>query len=143
MAGELGRRLKIDPATGSLVVSESSIEEGITAILEYDGWRSFKMERNFSEKKQRAFGEAGMPDRLYVRYAYGGSYPKFASGQCISEVLFIEHKSAKGIASAAQKLWHAAERKRGALTLIAGVDFVASIDGFLSWYESSGLKRRV
>ncbi len=133
--------------SGKLKISEASIESGITSILEYDGWRSFKMEQNFSEKKRQTFGEAGMPDRLYIRYTpqpwefhTDNDWHKGAESQ--AWVLWIEHKRHKGIASAAQKLWHAAERKRGALTLIAGVDFAASIEGFEIWYSQSGLKRR-
>jgi len=34
------------------------------------------------------------------------------------------------------------ERKRGALTLIAGQDFPATIEGFKAWYIGSGLNRR-
>jgi hypothetical protein len=33
-------------------------------------------------------------------------------------------------------------RARGALTLIAGEDFPASVDGFRCWYAASGLRRR-
>ena len=46
-------------------------------------------------------------------------------------------------ASQRQRDWHAAERARGALTLIAGEDFAASIEGFQDWYRQSGLARRV
>ncbi len=41
-----------------------------------------------------------------------------------------------------QMLWHQAERARGAFTLIAGVDFPATIEGFRDWYRASGLQRR-
>ncbi len=164
MAGELARRLSYDGGCGDsdcvlcradhqaameryvkpvLKVSEADIEKAVDDLLQYDGWRSFKMEQVYSEKKRRTFGEAGMPDRLYLRYE---GYVRYAEKNsqllAMSEVLWIEHKRHKGIASAAQKLWHAAERKRGALTLIAGLDFPASIEGFISWYAQSGLKRR-
>ncbi len=136
MAGELARRLK---------VSEADIEKAVDDLLQYDGWRSFKMEQNFSEKKRRTFGEAGMPDRLYIRYMPRIRHwtPTEEEYGPEAEVIWIEHKRHKGIASASQKLWHAAERKRGALTLIAGQDFEASIEGFISWYKSSGLMRKV
>lgn len=126
-----------------LKIPEANIEAAITSILEYDGWRSFKMEQNFSEKKQRAFGEAGMPDRLYIRHLAAWMQAPRITDRALCEVLWIEHKAATGKASAAQKLWHAAERKRGALTLIAGEDFEASVDGFLEFYRKSGLMRRV
>ena len=37
--------------------------------------------------------------------------------------------------------WHTKERARGALTLIAGEDFPASVAGFIGWYQQSGLQR--
>ena len=41
-----------------------------------------------------------------------------------------------------QVAWHQRERARGALTLLAGVDFPATIEGFAEWYRASGLMRR-
>lgn len=101
------------------------------------------MEQNFSEKKQRAFGEAGMPDRLYIRYCsiHNPGWREFR-GEVQAEVLWVEWKSLKGHPSPDQQLWILDERKRGALVLCAGIDFPASIEGFREWYAQSGLNRR-
>jgi hypothetical protein len=45
-------------------------------------------------------------------------------------------------ATAHQRAWHEAERALGALTLIAGEHFPATIEGFREWYSRSGLQRR-
>jgi hypothetical protein len=58
-----------------------------------------------------------------------------------SEVMWIEFKSAKGKPSKHQTEWHTKERARGALTLIAGIDFPASVLGFVTYYRKSGLNR--
>jgi hypothetical protein len=113
-------------------VLEAHIELAGTQIMEWDGWRSFKMEQNFSEKKQKSVGEPGMPDRLYLRYDSG-------------DIAWIEWKRIKGkLATKAlqhQKTWHARERARGGKTYIAGEDFPATIEGFRNWYCRSGLMR--
>jgi hypothetical protein len=129
-------------ASKPLKVSEADIEKTCTQILEWDGWRSFKMEQNFSERKQKRTGEAGMPDRLYIRYwkncpGPGGKGP----AEC-ADLMWIEWKALGGRVSQAQHDWQAAEVARGALVLCAGRTFPASIDGFKAWYAASGLQRR-
>lgn len=49
---------------------------------------------------------------------------------------------ARGTATGGQRLWHAAERKRGAMVIVAGIDFDADTESFLAWYRASGLMRR-
>ena len=122
---------------GKLVIPESSIEKAVTTLLECDGWRSFKMEQNFSPVKMKIVGEAGMPDHLYIRYR-----EEWSVWPGLAQVLWIEYKSAKGKLSASQRIWHEAENKRGAWTLIAGIDFKPSLEGFCEWYRNSGLMRR-
>lgn len=136
--------LRLDKSSGKLKISEADIERTATEILQLDGWRSFKMEQNFSERKVKVTGERGMPDRLYIRYHYHQHFAvgAFAGAGVASEVLWIEWKSATGKVSEYQKAWHEAECRRGAVVLVAGVDFPASIEGFKGWYENSGLKRR-
>jgi len=51
----------------------------------------------------------------------------------------VEFKSAKGKPKKHQIVWHERERARGAWTVIAGLDFPASIKEFRSWYRASGL----
>lgn len=123
---------------------ELHLEEAGTQVLEYDGWRSFKMEQNFSEKKQKRTGEAGMPDRLYIRYlAISGATKDWSE---FAEVLWIEWKRLKGKkateTSQSQKDWQLLERKRGALIWVPGEDFPATIEGFREHYKTSGLMRR-
>jgi hypothetical protein len=116
------------PKSSAVKVYESDIELAGTQIMGWDGWRSFKMEQNFSEKKRKSVGEPGMPDRLYLRYDSG-------------DIVWIEWKRLKGKAAQHQKDWHARERARGAKTYIAGEDFPATIDGFRDWYRKSWLMR--
>lgn len=132
-----------------LTVSETEIEETCTQFLEWDGWRSLKTDPVSRREWGKGFGEPGMADRLYIRYApfdrperveyHPGANP---FGFVRSEVMWIEWKRKGGKAEQHQKDWHTLERKRGALTLIAGVDFPAVIESFKEWYRASGLQRR-
>lgn len=133
-------------------VSEAQIEEACTQWLMLDGWlRVIKTDL----KHLRGLGvqEPGMADRGYVRYGDGGfghSRKPEAHDQRVNalflaswvQVFWIEWKRKGGKAGAHQKAWHANERAIGALTLIAGEDFPASIEGFQAWYRASGLMRR-
>ena len=76
---------------------EADIERTCTDFLALDNWRSFKMEQNFSEKKQKTVGESGMADHMYLRYLYG--YESEALCTCemkedcaCAQVMFIEWK---------------------------------------------------
>ncbi len=101
-----------------------------------------------------------MADDLFIRYN-----PKpYAVRQnqewkqvtpCQAEVLWVEWKRERGgngkralftkaeKAKIHQVAWIEQERARGALVLLAGVDFPATIDGFQEFYRQSGLRRRV
>ncbi len=153
--------------TETLRLLEKHIQEACCQILEFDGWRRIRMEATYSEKKRKGVGEPGMADDLFIRYEYQPCSGETCSGErCFPRdkgkalVMFIEWKRLvpqptrvieKGRpkqrwprstqAAVHQKAWHAIERKRGALTLIAGEDFIASIDGFRDWYRESGLMR--
>ncbi len=114
-----------------LKLSEADIERTSSDYLcKVEGWRKLKTDPVSRREWGKGFGEKGMADALYLRY---GKPP---------EVLWIEWKSLHGEVKPHQRDWHTAERARGALTLMAGVDFPASIDGFLNWYRQSGLMRR-
>jgi hypothetical protein len=136
-------------------MSEATIEAECTKILEEDGWRALRTDPVSHRSRGKGFGELGMADHLYIRYAndnpywrmsggYRGDSPDFKPRQW-AELLWIEfkrqrdHKAEK--AKKHQIDWHAKERARGALTLIAGVDFPASVAGFTAWYAASGLPR--
>lgn len=142
---------------------EKDLERAVRDILEWDGWIVRKMEKNYSERKRKAVGEAGMADLMAIRY-YDHNERLLCdmhSSNCpCAEVLWIEMKRLvaapervrrNGVqrqkwpratqAANHQKAWHARERERGALTLIAGEDFPATIEGFKEWYKASGLAR--
>ena len=129
---------------------ESGIARTCSDFLMMDGWRMLITDPVSDRGRGKGFGEIGMADRLYIRYSYSVR-ALISSGMNFqhqrAEVLWIEWKRIDGRgrttkASAHQRAWIDAERVRGALVLLAGVDFPASIDGFLAWYKASGLARK-
>ena len=125
----------------ALVLKESDIARTCSDLLQADGWRMLITDPVSDKSRGKGFGELGMADRLYIRYE--AWRPSVLS---LQEVMWIEWKrTVRGKptkATAHQQAWHQAERARGALTLIAGEDFPATIEGFWEWYRSSGLQRR-
>lgn len=139
-------------------ITERQLEDACCAYLELDGWVCRKMEQNFSERKRKVVGEKGMADRLCIRY--GKSAPEilgcFSLGGCgCAELMWIEFKRERGgdgkkvLFTKAEKAkihqvgWIAAERARGGLVLLCGVDFPPTIEGFQKFYRESGLCRRM
>jgi hypothetical protein len=132
---------------------ESQIAQTCTELLAADGWRCLITDPVSDRTRGKGFGELGMADRLYIRYCpmpsewHSDKQPYWRpKAQCEALVLWIEWKRVDGRgrttkATDHQNAWHAAERARGALTLIAGVDFPATIEGFRDWYTRSGLAR--
>lgn len=121
--------------------SEAVIEAECTKILEEDGWRALRTDPVSDRGRGKGFGELGMADHLYIRYdiptrEWGVPFPGAA------EVLWIEYKSRGGKPKAHQLEWQRNERARGALVWCAGVDFPASVEGFVAQYRASGLSRR-
>ena len=110
-------------------VPEEVIEAECTKILEEDSWRALRTDPVSDRGRGKGFGELGMADHLYIRYL-----PQ-------PEILWIEFKRPGEKAKKHQTQWHIRERARGALTLIAGEDFPASVVGFREWYDTSGLRR--
>ena len=139
-------------------LTERQIERQITDYLALDNWRCIKTDPVSDRARGKGFGELGMADCLYLRYRpipyevhVDGPVPDLPPGNfgyfapvvpCQAEVMFIEHKRPGQKPKQHQLRWHEAERACGALTLIAGVDFEASLDGFMAWYKTSGLMRR-
>lgn len=117
---------------------EVDLARACTDLLTLDGWRALKTDPVSDKKRGKGFGEKGMADYLYIRYADPG-HPG-----CIllADVLWIEWKSLQGTVKQHQREWRERERARGARALIAGVDFHASIEGFARWYAQSGLQMR-
>ena len=130
-----GKRVSKSPS-----ISEAHIERTCTDWLALDGWRHLKTDPVSRREWGKGFGELGMADGLYIRYR------RISLDQItlepLVELTWIEWKSKRGKAKQHQKDWHAAERARGALTLIAGEDFPKTIEGFQAWYRVSGLMRR-
>lgn len=132
--------LSVPPVT----VSEAVIEAECTKILECDDWRALRTDPVSDRSKGKGFGEVGMADHLYIRYA-----PPVAEGDyhpCAGvrvDLIWIEFKRPGEKPKKHQTAWHAKERARGALTLIAGEDFPATVEGFRKWYAASGLARRI
>lgn len=129
---------------------EKHLQEACAHILELDGWRRLRTDPVSRREWGKGFGEPGMPDDLLIRYGTIG--PCIPEESALAEVLWVEWKrllpSKRGktwqrVTRAAnhQKAWHVLERSRGALTLIAGEDFQATVDGFIAWYRGSGLMR--
>ena len=135
-----------------LELSEADIARTCSDLLQADGWRMLITDPVSNRERGKGFGELGMADRLYIRYGFSGEgmwnteIPEHQH-RVRASVLWIEWKRIRrGAATKAtdhQRDWHAAERARGALTIIAGEDFPATIEGFAAWYKASGLQRRV
>jgi hypothetical protein len=134
-----------------MTLREKEIQRTITDLLWAEGWRVFEFEQQWSEKKRKTVGEAGMPDVMAIRYRAGERLDPISILASrivpLDQIIWIELKrlNRRGTAtkpSQKQTDWHRAERARGALTLIAGIDFPATIEGFREWYAASGLMRR-
>lgn len=133
--------------SGQVVLTEAQIEATCVALMVADGWTAYKMEQIFSEKKRKSVGIAGMADHLFLRYQPMPIEVPIEA-RVLADVLWCEFKrvTASGRAtkaSTAQHHWHTCERAKGALTVIAGIDFPATIEGFQVWYRTSGLARKV
>jgi hypothetical protein len=129
-----------------LTLKEADIARTCSDLLQADGWRMLITDPVSNRALGKGFGEIGMADRLYIRYRVHAGLGQIDK-PLYADVMWIEWKrTVRGRATKptpAQMAWHTAERARGALTIIAGVDFPASIDGFQSWYKASGLVRKV
>jgi hypothetical protein len=114
--------------------------------LELDGWRALKTDPVARREWGKGFGELGMADSLYIRYDWDSAWEPNPSAKiderAIAQVMWIEWKTPRGRAAPHQHAWREREQARGALALIAGVDFDASLEGFAKWYAESGLQRR-
>jgi len=111
---------------------EIDIQRQCSDYLALDGWRMLRTDPCSDRRRGKGFGEVGMADCLYIRY----------EPELQARVLWIEWKRPGCHPTPQQQQWHLAERARGALTWIAGVDFPADYDSFLLYYRQSGLLRR-
>jgi hypothetical protein len=115
---------------------ERHVQETVSAFLILKGWRAFRMEMTVQRERRRAVGEIGMPDYLYIRYAYVPP-AKLSENEYFlrssADVMWIEFKRSKSHKPTKdQAAWHAAEHDRGAL-----VKVVDNIDEFIAWYNTS------
>lgn len=120
---------------------EADIERTCSDLLALDGWRPLKTDPVSDRERGKGFGELGMADRLYLRYAAPVQPIQPLTMAASAQVMWIEWKRPGEKLKPHQVAWHIAERARGALTLRAGVDFEATVDGFIAWYRRSGLNR--
>lgn len=125
---------------------ERHLQDAASHILQLDGWRYFKMEPISRREWGKGTGEKGMPDGLYIRYgereALRRNQHQPGTMAMLCSVMWIEWKRRGRKPKPHQIAWHLAERARGGFVACAGVDFEASLEGFLEWYEASGLCRR-
>jgi hypothetical protein len=121
--------------------SEADLARAATDFLKLDGWRPFKTDPVSNRELGKGFGEKGMADYLYLRYGYL-KRKRFGPTDVLAEVMWIEWKTPRGRLATHQHFWRETEVNRGAVALIAGVDFPATLEGFLDWYYASGLQRR-
>jgi hypothetical protein len=136
-------RLKVphpDAPPAPAKISEAVIEAECTRILECDGWRALRTDPVSDRSRGKGFGEIGMADHLMIRYRPPTDWQAGMPG--LAEVIWIEYKRPGEKPRKNQTAWHIRERARGALTLIAGEDFPATVEGFRNWYAGSGLMRR-
>lgn len=136
-----------------IVLREVDIQRTVCDHLRAEQWRVFEFEQHWDERAKKLRGEPGMPDVLAIRYEcppeLNEGFSRFLRDSAASNarVLWLELKrvTKRGQttkASQAQLDWHRDERARGALVVVAGCDFPATIEGWLSWYKQSGLARR-
>ena len=124
----------------AVTISERAMERTCTTMLISDGWRALKTSPVSRRARGVGFGELGMADYLYIRYRYNADlltdYRVSAA-----QVLWCEWKRADGEAAPHQLTWIEAERAKGALVWLAGVDFEATPEAFWAHYQESGLCR--
>ncbi len=136
---------------------ERQIEEDIVKAMALDGWRAFKMEENFSERKKKKTGEPGMCDHLFIRpipVTANSVEPPLTEAQAsgYGQVLFWEFKrkrAKKGRkalettrSTPDQLRWQAEAKRQGFLVWVAGVDHPATRAGAARHYLESGFCRR-
>lgn len=127
--------------------SEADIQEECVKFMQEDGWRALRTDPVSDKSRGKGFGELGMADYLFMRPFYrhpddSDTLRQNTRIRAATQTVYVEFKGRKGVPSKHQTAWHAMERARGFCTWIASVDFPASVDGFRTHYEASGLMRR-
>jgi hypothetical protein len=126
---------------------EADIETTIVDAMVRDGWRAFKMQYSFDQVKKLTLGEPGMCDHLFVRL-WDEPGKSLVEPLVLCEVLWWEFKAStrrrkrREYLSPDQVLWTEAEKRKGFLVWIAGIDHAATLAGAARHYLESGLCRR-
>jgi hypothetical protein len=140
-------------------MKEADIQGACCDLLALDGWRV--VHTDLKHLRGMCVQEPGIADDLFIQYTpspyeihmdgVDPGHPRVIGWwkkglECQALVMWIEWKriDPRGLrtkASREQIAWHTLERKRGALTLIAGQDFEPTVEGFKKWYIESGLMR--
>lgn len=149
-AATTGRPRKVGP-----IIYESHIETAIVQAMVLDGWRPFKMQYSFDQVKKLTLGEPGMCDHLFLRYRAGEKLTPVSILRSrvtlLDEVLWWEFKRVKSRPGRRDKAtgldpdqvqWIAAEKAKGAMVWVAGIDHEADIAGAALHYLGSGLCNR-
>jgi len=128
--------------------SEANIQQECVKLMQEDGWRALRTDPVSNRSKAKGFGELGMADYQFTRpfYRHNDDSDTRRMNTCnraATQTVWAEFKARKGNVASHQTDWHNKERARGFLTIIASVDFPASVEGFRNWYEKSGLMRRM
>jgi hypothetical protein len=143
------RRLRTDPVSDRSTVQ--AIRRAIMGVPALNHVRELLFKLISRCVRGKGFGEVGMADDLFIRYYdprvdrtawLEGDGTRWQRAQ--SQTMWIEWKAPAGTTSPHQLTWHQAEKARGALTVIGGIDFDLSdpVAGFALWYLESGLCRR-
>lgn len=142
---------------GAPRLKEADIQRTCVDFLALDGWRPLKTDPCSDRNRGKGFGEKGMADHLFLRVPDVKEYVLRARRASLTrgpfpaasvlaaaqgQILWVEFKRPGTVPTSRQHDWHYLERYNGFLTVLAGVDFPADIDGFMAWYRVSGLMRR-
>src|SRR5271170_7983652 len=103
-------------------LSESDVTKQVVSFMEARGWRPIRMQvampTNAAGKRYRV-GEPGMPDWLFVRYAF----------RFTAQVLWVEMKAQGKARSEAQLAWALKEGPRRPIVV------VDNLSDFINWYQ--------
>lgn len=123
---------------------ELDLARAIADLLALDGWRHVKTDVVSDRSRGKGTGEQGMADSLFLRYNLWPirTPPALDPSRVDCEAMWIEFKTPRGRVAEHQHAWREREQARGALALIAGIDFDASLEGFARFYARLGLQRR-
>jgi hypothetical protein len=123
-------------------VMERHVQEAVTQFLQLDDWRHLRTDPVSDRGRGKGFGEIGMCDALFIRYAESGMMIDITKGCSrkapVAEVLWCEFKAPGKKPRPEQIAWHEAERARGGFVLV-----VDDFDTFRRNYIDNGFARKI